>query len=103
MRIVLPPHAFEPAADRLHSELGGVVRDPDADETGIGGHIVHTVRHDFAELLVRKVMHVDAPWLALGAISSSVLEIANQLLFLRVKRDDRLLQGNRAKEFVTNG
>src|SRR5262252_1610274 len=43
LRIALSSHAVEPAADRLHGELGGVAGDPDADEAGIGGHIIHAI------------------------------------------------------------
>src|SRR5215467_484276 len=56
LRITLASHAVAPAADRLHGNLGGVARDSDADETGIGGHIVHPIGHDFAELLILEVM-----------------------------------------------
>ena len=76
--IVLSPHAFEPATDRLHGELGGVAGDPDADESGVGGHIVYAVGHDLAEALVGEVVHVHALRIAFGAIiSSAILEVAN--------------------------
>jgi hypothetical protein len=45
-------HALMAAVDRLHGELGGVARDPDADEASIGGHIVHPIGHDLTDLLV---------------------------------------------------
>src|SRR5215470_5975582 len=96
IRIAPSSHAFEPAADRLHGELGGVAGDSEADEAGIGGHIVHAVGHDLAELLVLEVVHVDALRVALRTIiGSAVLEVANQLLFLRIDRDDGLLLGLR--------
>jgi hypothetical protein len=39
-------------------------------------------------------VHVDAPWVALGAIiGSPVLEVADQFLLLCINRDDRLLLG----------
>jgi hypothetical protein len=56
MRIALSSHAFEPAADRPHGELGGVARNPDADEAGIGDHIVH------CQLLSLEVVYVHAQW-----------------------------------------
>ena len=62
MRIALSSHAFEPAADRLHGELGSVARNPDADEACIGGHIVHPIGHDLAELLILEVVYVHAQW-----------------------------------------
>src|ERR1700682_5267249 len=57
LRIALSSHAFEPAADRRHGKLGGVARVPDADEAGVGGHIIRPIRHDLAELLVLEVVH----------------------------------------------
>src|SRR5271166_5624671 len=54
MGIALPSHAFAPAADRLYSELGRVARDPDADEAGVGGHIVDAIGHDLASFLSSK-------------------------------------------------
>src|SRR5580700_5648806 len=81
--IALSSHAFEPAADRLHGELGGVAGDPDADESGVGGHIVHAIGHHLAELLVLEVVHVHALRIAFGTIiSSAILEVANQSFFL---------------------
>jgi len=79
--IALSSHAIEPAADRRHGKLGGVAGDPDADEAGIGGHIIHPIRHNLAELLVLEVGHVDAPRIAFRTIvGSAVLEVAEQLL-----------------------
>ena len=100
IRIALSSHAFAPATDRLHGELGGVAGDPDADEAGIGGHIVHAIRHDLAELLVLEVVYVHAPRVAFRAIiGSAVLEVADQLLLLRVDGDDGLLLGLRRNDF----
>ena len=100
IRIALSSHAFAPATDRLHSELGGVAGDPDADEAGIGGHIVYAIRHHLAELLVLEVVYVHAPRVAFRAIiGSAVLEVADQLLLLRVDGDDGLLLGLRRNDF----
>src|SRR5271165_6300607 len=100
LRIALPSHAFEPAADRRHGKLGGVAGDPDADEAGIGGHIIHPIRHDLAELLVLEVVHVHAPRIAFRTIvGSAVLEVAEQLLLLRIDGDDGLLAGLRRNDF----
>jgi TolB-like protein len=100
MRIALSSHAFEPAADRLHGELGGVARDPDADEAGIGGHIVHPIGHDLAELLILEVVDVHAQWGAFRTIiGSAILEVANQLLLLGVDGDDGLLLSLRRNDF----
>ena len=76
---------------RWHGELGGVAGDPDADEFGVGGHIVYTIGHD----LVLEVVHVHALRIAFGTIiSSAILEVANQFL-LGVDGDDGLLFGAR--------
>ena len=101
LRIALSSHAFEPAADRRHGKLGGVAGDPDADEAGIGGHIIHPIRHDLAELLVLEVVHVDAPRIAFRTIvGSAVLEVAEQLLLLRIDGDDGLLRAVVATTFA---
>ena len=97
--IALPSHAFAPAADRLDGELGRVAGDPDADEAGVGGHIVDAIGHDLAELLVLEVVHLDAPRIAFGPIiGTAVLEVADQLLLLGVDGDDRLLPGLRRND-----
>ena len=78
----------------------GVARDPDADESGVGGHIVHPIGHDLAELLVLEVVHVDAPRITFGAIiGSAILEVADQFLLLGVDGDDGLLLGLRRNHF----
>jgi hypothetical protein len=83
----------------LHRELGSIARDPNADEAGIGGHIVHAIGYDFAEFLVLEVVHVYALWPAFGAIiCSTVFEVADDLLLLRVNRDDGLLLGLRCND-----
>ena len=84
----------------LNGELGRVARDPDADEAGVGGHIVDAIGHDLAEFLVLEVMHVHPPWLAFRAIiGSAVLEVADQLLFLGVDGDYGLWLGLRRHDF----
>src|SRR5512132_4645663 len=40
LRIARSSHAIVPATDRRHVELSRITRDPDADEAGVGGHIV---------------------------------------------------------------
>src|SRR5262245_48391575 len=79
MRIALSSLAFEPATDRMHGELGSIARDPDADEAGVGGHIVYAIRHDLAEFLVLEVVHVHTPRIAFRTvIGSDILEVADQ-------------------------
>src|SRR6476646_378594 len=90
-RITRVPHALEPGADRCHGELGRVGRDPDTDKAFVGGDIVDAVRHDLAERLVLEVVDPHAMRIALGAIvGTAVLEAADELLLLRVDRDDGL-------------
>jgi hypothetical protein len=56
----------DPGADRSDRELGGVVRDADADPAGIGDGIVDAVWNDLAFLLVLEVVHVDVDRATLG-------------------------------------
>ena len=56
IRIALSSHVFAPATNRMHSELGGVAGDPDADPPGIGGHIVYAIGHHLTELLDHEVV-----------------------------------------------
>ncbi len=53
---------------------------------------VSLVIPDLAELLVLEVVHVHAPWIAFRTIiGSAILEVADQLLLLRIDGDDGLL------------
>src|SRR5262245_48285467 len=89
--IALAPHALQPAADRRHGELGGVGRDAEADEAGVGSDVVDAIGHHLAQRLVLEVVHVDADRLALGAVvGAAVPEVADQLLLLRIHGDDGL-------------
>ena len=85
VRIALAADPLDPAADRVDRELGRVAGDAETDPASIGAHIVHAVRHDLAQLLVDKIMRVDAMRIALGPIiAAAVLEVADQLLLLRI-------------------
>ena len=55
LRIALPSHSLEPAADRLHGKLGRVGRNADTDDGGVGRHVVDAVRHHLAQRLVLEV------------------------------------------------
>jgi hypothetical protein len=57
----------------LHGELGGVACDPEADEAGIGEHVVHPIGHDLAALLILEVVDLDAPRLAFWTIISAAV------------------------------
>src|SRR5208337_1159553 len=84
-------HAREPRADGLDRELRGIAGDADADEAGVGRHVVDAVRHDLAQILVLEVVHVDAQRIALRPIvGATILEVADQLFLLRIDGDDGL-------------
>jgi hypothetical protein len=64
----------------------------------VGGHVVDAVRRDLAERLVFEVVNLHAQRLALGPIvRGGVLEIADQVLLLRVDGHDRLSASLRRK------
>jgi hypothetical protein len=87
IRIALLSHALAPATNGLLGKLGRVARDSDADEAGVGGHIVDAVGDDLAELFILEFVHVHALRVALGTIiRSAVLEGADQLFLLCRRR-----------------
>ena len=49
-------HFFPPAPDAFDGEFGGVVIDPNADPTLIGGDIVDAVGRDLAEVRINEIM-----------------------------------------------
>src|SRR5215475_10551879 len=90
-RVRAAPHAFPPAADRFDGELRGVVVGPDADPAMVAGQIVHAVRDYLAQLGVDEVMNLHPLRLSFGSpFPPRILEVAHQLLLLRIDRDDRL-------------
>jgi hypothetical protein len=66
------------ATNGLHGELGRVAGDPDADEAGVGGHIVHAVGDDLAELLILEVVHVHPLRVALGTMISFFIFVSTE-------------------------
>src|SRR4029077_4251774 len=77
------PNPIEPSADRLHRELGRVVRDADADPADVGGRVVDAMRHHLAQLLVLEVVHVHVQRVAFGPIiCTAVLELPISSFFL---------------------
>ena len=58
VRIPLPAHQVQPAADRVDRELRRIVVDAHAYAAGIGRDIIHTVRHDLTEFGVDEVMYL---------------------------------------------
>src|SRR5690606_2080830 len=83
--VALLANLLPPRFDRRHGEDGGVVVDTNAYKSSIGGHVVHAVGDRLANGSSRKVVHVDKFWLAFGLpFASTVLEVADELLLLRV-------------------
>ena len=72
----------------------------DADEAGVGRHVVDAVRHDLAQVLVLEVVHLDAQRIALRPIvGATILEVADQLFLLRIDGDDGLAFGLSGHDF----
>ena len=94
VRVALAPHLVEPATDGGDRELGRIGIDADADEADVGGDVVNAVGHDLAKLLVLEIVDLHALRIALGTIiRAAVLVVADQLLLLRIDRNDRLSGG----------
>ena len=103
VRVALAAHALQPFADRLHSELRRVARNSDADPTFVGGHIVHAVGCDLAEVLVLEVVHFHAFRITFGVIiGATVLVVADDLFLLGIDRDDRLTFRLRRNDFCVD-
>ena len=65
--------------------------DADANEAGVGRHVVDAVRHDLAQVLVLEVVHGDAQRIALRPIvGATISEVADQLFLLRIDGDEGL-------------
>ena len=89
-RIESNSHALPPAANGRHGELGGVMVNPDAYPTLIVSQVIDTIRHDFPEFLICKIVDIHLFRLSLSLpLSTSVFESPDQLLFLGVHRNDR--------------
>ena len=72
-----------PAPDRSHRKGGRIVRSADDHIPFVASDVVDAVRQRFAQCLIREIIHVHIAWLT-APRASSVLEIANQLFFLRI-------------------
>src|SRR5205814_9576334 len=78
-----------PRVDRGDREYVCVVSDAEAHEASVGGDVGDAVRNRLADGLVREVVNVDELRLARRLpLSTSVLEVADQLLLLGVDGDD---------------
>src|SRR5437660_5517758 len=77
-----------PAADGGYREFARVRIDPDVDVSLIVPDVIDAVWRRFAELLIRKVVHVDLYWLSFGKPQPPViLVVANELFLLGINRD----------------
>src|SRR5271165_509391 len=83
-----------PATDALDGECRRIGVDSDTDPTLVGGDVVDPIGRDLPQSLDFEVVDPDRLRLALAAqLSTAVLEVAHQFLFLRVDRDRRLAGG----------
>jgi hypothetical protein len=66
----------------------------DINESSIGGNVVDSIGHSLAEFRNGEVVHPDQLRLAFGPqLAAVILEVSDELLFLRVDRDHRLPSG----------
>src|ERR1700682_5650129 len=87
--VALHADLVPPRFDRCNREYRRVVVDPDAHESIVCSGVVHAVWDCFADCVAGKVVDVDEFRLALRLpLKSPVLEIADQLLLLRIDGAD---------------
>jgi len=80
---------FPPASDGGYREFARVMIDPDVDVSLIVPDVIDAVWRRFAELLIRKVVHVDLYWLSFGKPQPPVsLVVADELFLLGINRDN---------------
>src|SRR5271166_2188593 len=84
-----------PTPDAFHREGRSVGIDTNTDPAVIGRDVIHTIRGHLAELRQLEVVHPHRLRILLTTqLPARVLEIANQLLLLRIHRDCRLIVRN---------
>src|SRR5918999_1340 len=82
---------FPPASDGGHSEFARVMVDPNVDVSLIIPDVIDAVGRRFAELLIRKVVHVDLYWFSFGKPQPPViLVVADEFFLLGINRDNRV-------------
>ena len=92
VRMSPPTHDSPPPADRLDREAGGVVINPNADPALVAVEVVDPVGNHLALRGNQEVVHTDRFGIALRPpFSARILEVAHQLLLLRVHRDRGLV------------
>src|SRR6266702_2743846 len=91
LRIRHLAHMPPPAPDGFNRKLGGVVIDPHTDPAAIVRWIVHPIGTNLAQLLVRKIVGLDAFRLPFGlVVPSSIGKLAHAFLLFRIDRNNRL-------------
>ena len=85
------PQGAPPAPDALDGEGCGIVIDTDIDPARVGRDVVDAVGRDLAEFGYLEVVHAHRLGIAFGPqLAATILEVADQLLLLRIDRDRRL-------------
>jgi hypothetical protein len=88
--------ALPPTTDAFDGECRRIGVDPDIDPALVGGDVVDPIGRNLPQSLDFEVVDTHRLGLALAAqLSTAILEVAHQLLFLRVDRDRRLAGGER--------
>lgn len=83
----MPP----PAPDGCDRTLCGVVIDPHTHPAVIVGRIVHAIRTNLAQFLVRKIVRLDKFWLPLGLrVPAPIGKRTHEFLLFRIDRNDWL-------------
>jgi hypothetical protein len=86
-----PARVVPPAADRLHSEGGGVMVGAHVHPAGVGGQVVDAVRDRLAQLQAGEVVTLDGDRITSGPpFTAAIVIMAGQLLLLGVHADHRL-------------
>ena len=71
--------------------MRGVVIDPHTHPAVIMGRIVHAIRTNLAQCLIRKIVRLDAFWLPRGLrVPAPIGKRAHEFLLLRINGNDRL-------------
>src|SRR5439155_12555936 len=84
-------YMFPPAADGFDRTWGGVVINPHTDPAAIVGGIVHPIGANFAQMLVRNIVGLDAFRLSFGLIvPPPIRKLAHEFLLFRIDGNDRL-------------
>ena len=88
----------------VSTEGRGVVVDAEPHPALVGGDVVDAVGHDLAEPLVLEIVDADRLRCALRPqLAAAGLEVADELLLLRVDRDRRLAVGLMAQDQPVDG